>query len=213
LWPGHPWLDHFIYETAFGGNIRRRELIPKFFRTALRFGLRTLRLSNFASIKNADRTFRSHHRNLCGRISKVHIGSNVLAGHHTISPAVGLACYQSNLRHRRFREREQQLRAVTNDSSVFLLDARQKPGHVFEGDQRDVETVTEPHKSRGLDRSVYVEHTRKVRRLIRDNSHRSSIEPRESDDDVLCIVLVNFKQICVVDNRVDYVADVVWNIR
>ena len=46
------------------------------------------------------------------------------------------------------RKRKQQLGAVADDAAVLLLRAGQKAGHVFEGDQRNVEAVAEADEAR-----------------------------------------------------------------
>src|SRR5262249_10099327 len=134
------------------------------------------------------------------------------ARHNTVSSAVSLTRYHGNLRHSRFGKGKQQLRAVADDPAVFLLNSRQKPWHVLEGDQRDVETVAKTDETRALNRGVYVEHARQVRRLIGDYAHRSAAKPGEAHHDVLRVVLVHFKEIAVVHHRVNDVADLVRNV-
>jgi len=51
------------------------------------------------------------------------------------------------LRHGRFGEREEELRAVLDDAAVLLIGAGKEAWHVDERDERDVETVTKPHKT------------------------------------------------------------------
>jgi hypothetical protein len=49
--------------------------------------------------------------------------------------------------------------------------------------------------------------------LIRHDSDAPSIQPRESDDDVLGVVLLHFKEVSVVDHRVNHVFDVIGLVR
>src|SRR5712692_43260 len=151
FWPSHSRLDHLINEAALRCNVRRCELLAKLVRAPFSLCLRAGSPGDLAAIQNANRAFRSHHRNLGRGIREVHVGPYVLACHHTVSPAVSLACNHSNLRYCRFGKCEQQLRAVTNDAAVLLLDSRQKAGHVFKSDERYIEAVAEANKPRGLD--------------------------------------------------------------
>ena len=67
---------------------------------------------------------------------------------------------------------------MANDSAVLLLDAGQKSGDVFEGDQWDVEAIAEPDEPGGFDRSVNVQNSRKVCRLIRNDANRPAANAR-----------------------------------
>ena len=88
-----------------------------------------------------------------------------------------------------------------------------KPGHVLERDERDVERVAEPDEPRALHRRVDVERAGEHRRLVRDDADRPAVEPREADDDVLRVVLVDLEKVAVVDDRVDDVEHVVGLVR
>src|SRR5205809_968354 len=74
-----------------------------------------------APIQNSYCAFRSHNRDLSRGISEVDVSADMLAGHHAISSAISLACYQGDLRHSRLGKCKQQLRAVTDDPAVLLL--------------------------------------------------------------------------------------------
>src|ERR687897_3293340 len=102
---------------------------------------------------------------------------------------------------------------MLDDAAEFLRRAGQEPRHVFERDERDVERVAEPHEPRAFDRRVNVEHTGEMRRLIRDDTYRSSAEPRETDDEVAREMLVHFEKGAVIGDRVDQIEHVVWLIR
>ncbi len=51
-----------------------------------------------------------------------------------------------------------------------------------------------------------------MRGLIGDDAHRSPIHPGESNHDVLGEVLVDFKEIAIIDDQVDHILDVIGEI-
>src|SRR5664280_3061124 len=93
---------------------------------------------------NLDRARRAHDRQL-GRRPRVRA-------------AVGLTRDDRDTRHGRLAERVEQLRAVTDDAAVLLVDAGHEAGYVDEGDDGDVERVTGAHEARGLLTRIDVEH-------------------------------------------------------
>ena len=84
-----------------------------------------------------------------------------------------------------------------------------KPGYVFEGDQRNIETVAEAYEARGLHGGIDIEHAGQKRGLIGHNPHGAPIEPGEANADVWRVMLLDFEKVAVIDNRMDYVANVV----
>src|SRR5439155_18218888 len=108
-----------------------------------------------------------------------------------------------------FRISEEQLGAVLDYAAILLVGTREKSGHIFEGDERNVESIAEAHKARSLERGIDIEHARQKRGLVGDDAYGPSIEPRESDDDVFRVVLVDFEEVAIVHHRVDYVLHVV----
>src|SRR5262249_29810580 len=133
-----PRLNHFIYESPLCRYIRRRELVPKLLSPIAQLLVGVRRARDLLPVQNVDRPLSPHHGNLCRRICKVDIGSNVFGRHHAISAAICFPGYDRHLRHRRLSKREQQLRAVTNDAAVLLPDPWQEPGNILESDQRDI---------------------------------------------------------------------------
>ena len=89
---------------------------------------------------------------------------------------------------------------MLDDAVPFLLRAGQKSGHVFQGDQRNIESVAEAHEPGAFYRRVDVQHARKHRGLIRDDAHRLAAQPRESDHDIFCEMLVHLEEIVVIGN-------------
>ena len=76
-----------------------------------------------------------------------------------------------------------------------------KPGHVDEGDERDVERVAGADEPRRLRRSVDVEHAGERVRLVADDADAEAAEPREAADDVLGEARLELEEVAVVDDE------------
>src|SRR5262249_24904768 len=135
-------------------------------------------------VENVDGPLRSHDGDFSGRPREVDVRPNVFARHHAVRSAIRLTRDNGHLRDRCFRERIEQLRAVTDDSAVLLTRAGKETRHVLEGDQRYVESVAEAYEARTLDRGIDVKCACEICGLIRDDAHRSSAEPCESDYEI-----------------------------
>src|SRR6266511_2652866 len=106
---------------------------------------RTPRIDRLLQLLPKDDVHRSlgaHDGDLRSRPGEVEVGSDVLRAHDVVRPSVGLAGDHRELRHRRLAVRIEELRTVTNDPAPFLRRPRQEAGHVDEGDERHVESVT-----------------------------------------------------------------------
>src|SRR5581483_5877591 len=100
-----------------------------------------------------------------------------------------------------------------DDAAVLLRNAGKEAGHVFKGHDGNVEAVAEAHEPRALDRTVDIQHTSEISRVIRYDANRSSIQPRESNHDVRRVIAMNFEEVTVIDNQIDHFADVIRLIR
>ena len=129
----------------------------------------------------------------------------MFARHHAIGAAIRLARNDGDFRNGGFCERKQQLRSVLDDAAEFLRRARKKAGHVFEGDERNVERVAEPHEPRPLHGGIDVEHAGKMRGLIRHDADRAAAQTREADDDVARVVAVHFEKFASIGHRMNQV--------
>jgi hypothetical protein len=94
------------------------------------------------------RALGAHDGDLRGRPGVVHVGADLLGGHDVEGDAIGLAGDEGGERHRALRIGEQQFRPMLDQSAIFLRRARQKARHVDEGDDRDIEGITEADKAR-----------------------------------------------------------------
>src|SRR4029079_7562428 len=134
-------------------------------------------------------------------------------GHHAVSAAVSFACDHSDLRHCRFGERIKQLCAVSDDAAVLLRNSGQKTRNVFESNQRDIEAVAEANEARTFDRRGDIQNARETCTLSRDDSNGAPTESRKPHTNIRRKHLLDFKEVTIVNNQDDNVANVVPLIR
>ncbi len=102
---------------------------------------------------------------------------------------------------------------MSDDSTVLLLRAGQKAGHVFKRHQWNVEAIAEADETRSFYRGINVERAREHCRLIGHDPNRLAVQTRESDDDVFRVVFVDFKKVSVIDDRMNHVFHVIGHVR
>src|SRR5882724_11923824 len=105
----------------------------------------------------------------------------MLARHHDITASISFPRHNRHLRHGGLRVGVKQLRPVPDDAVILLRYAGQETGYVDECHQRYIEAIAKPNESRRFDGSVDIETSCQVRRLISDNSHRTSAQAREAN--------------------------------
>ncbi len=104
-----------------------------------------------------------------------------------------------------------------DDPAVFLMSSRQKTGHVFIDDERDVEGITEPNEPGPFDGSIDIETSGHDTGLIGHDADGHAVQPTITDHDVFRPVLVDFEEISVVHIGSNDAANVVgligigWN--
>ncbi len=99
---------------------------------------------------------------------------------------------------------------MLDDAAVLLGHSRQETGHVYKGDERDVEAVTEADEPGRLDGSADVQHSRKHGWLVGDHAHRLPAQPGKADDDVAGVVRLHLEKRTVVHDPLDHLPHVVW---
>ena len=99
-----------------------------------------------------------------------------------------------------------------DDAAILLIRTRQKSGDVFKSYERDIEAVAEADKPRALEGSVDIQCPGENCGLIGDNAYRASVQPGESYNDVLAVMLVHLEKIGVVNDVVDYIFHVIGEI-
>ena len=102
---------------------------------------------------------------------------------------------------------------MADDAAELLRRAGQEAGHVFEGQDRDVEGVAEAHEARALHRGIDVQAARQKRRLIGHDARSARPSMRAKPTTMfLRPVLVHFEELAIVHHAVDHVLDVVGQV-
>ena len=150
-----------------------------------------------------DRRLRAHHRDRGARQRDAAVRVERRAGHRVEPRAVGLAHDHRDLRHGRFADRADHLRAVADDAFALDLRADHEARHVGEEQQRDVERVARLDEARGLVGRVAEQHAALVLGLVRDDPDRVPVQARVADDELLRPARVDLQQRVLVDERRD----------
>ncbi len=140
-------LYDFVHIASLRGNVRIGEGLSKLFDLFLLEFLRIRAFRKFSSVQDLDGPLWAHHRNFGRGKGIIHVGSEVFGSHDTVGSSIGFACDDGNLGDGRLGKGIEKFGPGSDDTSMLLPDSRQKPGHVFEGDQRNVETVTEANEA------------------------------------------------------------------
>src|SRR5207302_9374466 len=74
---------------------------------------------------------------------------------------------------------------MPNYPVVLLIYSRQEPRNIHQGQDRDVESITEPDEACSLDRGINVKGSGVNLGLVRNDPNRVSAESGKSDHDVL----------------------------
>ncbi len=133
----------------------------------------------------------------------------MLRRHHNVGAAVRFAQRHRHLGHRGLTVGKQQLRTVSDDAAILLTSTRKESRNVDERDDRNIESVAEPHEPRGFARGVDVQHARHILGLVGNDTNGLSVETGKAGDDVLCKRLVGLEEVAVVDHRANHLIHVV----
>ena len=96
---------------------------------------------------------------------------------------------------------------------MFLVHSRQESRHILNNEQGNIECVAETDEPRAFDAGVDIESPGKMGRLICDDTHGIPGKPGVSDNYILRPMLMDRKEITVVDQMSDNIMHVVWFIR
>ena len=107
--------------------------------------------------------------------AKFRSAPEVLGAHDVVRAAVGLAGDHRHLRHGGLGVGVDELRAAPDDAVPLLFGARQEPGNVHKGQNRDVERVARAHEAGRLLRRRDVEAARVMHRLVRHHADRAGL--------------------------------------
>ena len=205
--------DDVVDVAAFGSGVGIGELFG-ILRLAFEQGLLgiggVLRL--FAE-DHLHRALGAHHGDLGARPGIDQVSPHVAAVHDAIGSAIGFAQDDGDLGHGGFGEGIEELGAVANDAVVFLVGARQEAGDVLQHDERDVESVAKADKTRALDRSVDIQHSRQNLGLVGHDAHGEAVQPGKAGDDVLGKVHHHLQELAFISNGVDDVQHIIGLVR
>lgn len=169
-------LNDVIHIAAFGSLERVSE-------SALVIG--SLFFNVLATEDNLDSALGTHDSYLCGWPSVVEVSLQVFAGHDIVRASISLSRHKGDLRYGCLSVGVQKLGAMLDNSTEFLGCAGQEPWDISEGDDGDLESVTEADETRRLDRGVDVQAASEHLRLVGDNSADATFDLREASDHVL----------------------------
>src|SRR5882762_5816294 len=193
-------LDYGVDVAAHGSYEGVSKAVAEFgdFFAAQGFAFRFRNFFQLTFVDDVDRTFGAHHGDFRGGPGEIGVGADVLGGHDAIGAAVGFAGDDGDFGDGGFGVGEEQLGAMLDDAAEFLLRTGKEAGHVFEGDERDVEGVAEAHEARAFDGSVDVEDTSEKGRLIGDDADGAAIETSKTNYDIFGEMFVDFEEVRVV---------------
>src|SRR6201999_3155742 len=110
-----------------------------------------------AAVEDADGALGAHDGDLGGGPGEVDVAAEVLGAHDVVGAAVGLPGDDGDLGDGGLGVGVQELGAAADDARPLLGHARQEPGHVDEGEDRDAVGVAGADEPGGLLRGVDVE--------------------------------------------------------
>jgi len=165
------------------------------------------------AVQDFHRALCAHHGDLRAGPRIVDIAAQMFRRHNAIGPAVSFARNDGDFWDRRFAKRIEQFRAVLNQAAIFLIRSWQKARHVHEGQDRNVETITETHKARSFTRRITIEAAREHHRLVRDHANGLPFEANEAAKDILREVGLNFKKIALIRDLVNQLFHIIGQVR
>src|SRR3974390_3468021 len=166
---------------------------------------------NFSAEHDLGGAFCTHNGYFRGRPRYHAVGPQILATHGNVRTAVGVAQHDRQLRHRGSRVGEQYLRTVTNNSTVLLVNSRQKSRNINESQQRDAKRITKAYKPGHLIGSVDVQHSRHDRGLTCHDTDGPSLKPSKPNDNICGKTRLQLKKILVIKNSLDHLSNVIAN--
>src|SRR5712692_3659788 len=102
---------------------------------------------------------------------------------------------------------------MPNYPVVLLINPRQEPRNIHQGQDRDVESITEPDEPCCFDGGINVEGPGVNLGLVRDDPNRVSVESCESDDDILSPERLYLEQFASIDDPGYDIPDIVCLVR
>ena len=133
--------------------------------------------------------------------------------HHIIGTAIGFAGNDCYLRHSRFTISIEQFGPMTDNTFIFLIDARKESRYIHKGQQRYIERITETDETGGFYWSINIQRSCQSCRLVGYHTDRFSIQPDISDHNIFGIFFLHFKEVMIVGHRFDQFLHIIGLIR
>mmetsp|Transcript_1669 Transcript_1669/g.3277 ORF Transcript_1669/g.3277 Transcript_1669/m.3277 type:complete len:416 (-) Transcript_1669:224-1471(-) len=136
----------------------------------------------------------------------------MLAAHNIVSSTVCLASNDGNLGHGALSVSVKQLSTLANDTAVLLRGTGEEARHVYKGKDGDVEGVAKANEAASLHTCVNIEAACLVQGLVSNHTNGPTFHASKADNDVLCKVRHDLKELLVVyylaDDRLHIIRDV-----
>src|SRR5690348_4830230 len=96
---------------------------------------------------------------------------------------------------------------------MFLKGAGQETGNILEGDDRNVERVTKTYKACAFFAGVDIQYARENSRLIRHDPNGVTTKSCKTNDDILCIILMDLEELPTIHDHADGILDIIGFVR
>mmetsp|Transcript_29814 Transcript_29814/g.58374 ORF Transcript_29814/g.58374 Transcript_29814/m.58374 type:complete len:280 (-) Transcript_29814:818-1657(-) len=154
----------------------------------------------------------SHNSDLGSVPGVVHVPAQVLGGHNIVGASVGFAGDDCQFGDSAFGVGVQQFGSVPDDPAVLLGRSGQEARHIDKGDDRDVETVAEPHKPGCFDRCVNVQAASQLFGLVGYNSDGPAFHACKTNQDIFSEVGHDFEEVRIVHHTLQHIPHVVGRV-
>ena len=102
---------------------------------------------------------------------------------------------------------------MIDNPAGFLCHARHKARHIHQRDKRNIKGITKTHKTGSLARGIDIQTPCQNHRLISDNTNGLPIHTCQTAQDIGRKILVNFKEILLIDHLGNHSAHIIGHIR
>ena len=133
--------------------------------------------------------------------------------HDVISSSVCLTGDNRNFRNGSLTISIQQLRPVTNNTTVFLIYSRKESRHIHQCQQRYIESVAETDETGSLDRCINIQRPCQYQRLVSNDSHRLSVQTDITGNNIRRKFRLKFEETVIVSHGLNHFLDIIRLVR
>ena len=151
----------------------------------------------------------SHDGNLSRGPSVVEVTSEVLRAHDIVSATICLPGNEANLGHASLSVRIEDLGAMLDNTTELLVGSWEEAWHIGEGDEGDLEGITEADEASSLDRGVDIEATSQDLRLVGHDADGATLDLSEASDHVLGVCGHDLVEVVAIADTLDDVEHIV----